>query len=305
MSTTRRLVLALTATATAGAFVLSAHPAGAAVLPPEWPAAGRVPLGCEGMLPENDPASGYIVTYTDTSQPVVTDVSLGGATSLAIPPGGRAIPVHVRATELCSGASGGQAYFSRYGSGKVTVISLAPQTDDVFHATLGGVTPVLPPSAVGVYNVPVTQLGRRYDSFVLNPDFRLRAEPAPVVGTASQYVTGAWSMKRLYLLAQTTVVISSSVSKVRKGRKASVFGVLRYATGAGYVGDNGEKVYVQTKVGTGKWTTRAVLACGRTGGVTYTFAPLKTTQVRLVHPAVHSGRFTAAVTSAVKTITVS
>jgi len=61
---------------------------------------------------------------------------------------------------------------------------------------------------------------------------------------------------------------------------------------------------VQTRIGTAAWKTVAVVAATASGAVSAKVKLLKTSQVRFVHAAVLSGRFTAAVTSATKTIKV-
>jgi len=69
---------------------------------------------------------------------------------------------------------------------------------------------------------------------------------------------------------------TQSATRVRKGRTVRISGSLRYATNAGYVADNGEKVLAQVKVGT-RWVTKATLTANSTGAVTYSCAPTRTT----------------------------
>ena len=140
---------------------------------------------------------------------------------------------------------------------------------------------------------------RRYDSFILDSDLKYTSS---VAGSVNAYTFGPWSTKRLYILRQTTLGVGTPVS-VHKGKQATITGLLRYATVSGYAPDNGEKVIVQTRVGTtGAWVTRATLTANPAGAVSIKIAFTKKSQVRLVHNAVLSGRFTAGVVSVVKTI---
>jgi hypothetical protein len=157
------------------------------------------------------------------------------------------------------------------------------------------------PDSAGVYRIVAIVVLRRYDTLTLNQDFLYVSSTVP---SASTVIAGPSPQKNYFVLRQTTLATSQSATKVKKGKTVKVTGLLKYATNAGYVPDNGERVLAQTRIGTGKWVTRATLTTTSTGAVAYYLAPLRTTQVRFVLANVYSGRYTAAAISATRTVTV-
>jgi hypothetical protein len=266
---------------------------------PSWPAQGHVPVGpnCEILM------SGAVGTlfrsqYGDTGKPTVVDVLFNGGTTVVVPPAGTSFTLSATVTEACSGVTRADPIVVH--NNAFTVPVLAPVTTDVFHGAWAARLPVTPDSA-GVYRVPQFFVGRRYDSFVVDAFFLLTSS---VASSNAAYSVGAWSMRNYYVLRQSALTLGAPTS-VRKGRAATLTGLLRYATAAGFRPDNGEKVVVQTRVGkTGRWITRATVTASSTGATSTRIVFTKTSQVRLVHGAVLSGRFTAGVVSAVKTVKV-
>jgi hypothetical protein len=295
----RSSTVVLTAAASAATFVLATVPASAIPMP-TWPAAGHVPIGCDSATYSSGSPL-YTIAYVDSHAPTVSDVTINGGTSVAIPPAGSTYKVLVKADQLCSGIGYFAAAWVVRGAGYEQPL-FTPTTTDAFHATMGYTHASVLPSAAGVYRLGLILAGPRYGTFTLNSDFTLNG--TPVAGPVGSYVTGTWSTKKLYVLRQTTLGTSQSAAKVKPGKTVHVYGLLKYATDTGYKADNGEKVFVQVKVGKGKWVTKATLTASSTGAVAYTFAPTKTSYVRFGHAAVYSGRYTAAIASATRTIVV-
>jgi hypothetical protein len=293
----RSSTIALAAAACAAALAITAAPADAVVS--AWPAGGYVPTG-PGCTITNLTGSGPLLqtTWVDATVPKVVDVNVNGGTSVTIPPAGKAVTFQARVHQPCGGVSLLIERLLRNESHQDSYTMLA-QSADVFGGMFGETRAQLPSSA-GVYRMPTMLVLPRYGAFVLDSLFHLVISSPPSDYTVA---VGPWSLKRMYLLRQTTLATSQSATRVRKGKTVKVFGTLKYATDTGYVADNGEKVLAQVKVGT-KWVTKATLTASSTGAVTYSFAPTRTTRVRLVHAAVYSGRFTAAITSTTRTITV-
>jgi hypothetical protein len=294
----RTTSLGVTAAAAAATFALTAVPA-SAITPPTWPSTGHIPLGTGcAMTTSLSTGSSYDMRFTDTGVPVVEDVFMNGGTVAVVPPTGGSFTISAKVTEACSGANIVQAILVHGAS--YTAPPLAPASVDVFHGTWAYQKAATPDDA-GVYRLGEFATGRRYDSFILDADFHLTSS-VPYSGYT--FVVGPWSVKKLYVLRQTTLAVGAPAS-VKKGKQATITGLLKYATIAGFAPDNGEKIIVQTRVGTaGPWVTRATLTAISTGAVSIKLAFTKKSQVRLVHTAVLSGRFTAAVSSAVKTINV-
>jgi hypothetical protein len=294
----RTTSLGVTAAAAAATFALTAVPA-SAITPPVWPSTGHVPLGtgCD-MTNSYNLGGTYDMWYADAGQPVVEDVFINGGSVAVVPPAGGSFTIAAKITEACSGVKGAQAILV-HGAG-YDAPYMAPASVDVFHGTWA-VTQTATPDDAGLYRVGEIYTDRRYNSFVLDANFRYTSS---VASATSNVTAGLWSVKKLYLLRQTTLAVGAPVS-VKKGKQATITGLLKYATIAGFAPDNGEKVIVQTRVGTaGPWVTRATLTAISSGAVSIKLAFTKKSQVRLVHTAVLSGRFTAAVSSAVKTINV-
>ena len=298
----RRIVPVLAAVGMAAVTAVTAATPAQALIIPEWPTTSYAPTGCTITGSAPDSSGLFTISYSDPLQPTVVDTAVNRTSSVVLKPGA-ATPytVNVTASETCSGVGYLAVAWVRVATGTYQAMTMTPLTTDVFTGTFGGVNSA-PADEAGAYRVGVAAVGRRYDSFTLDANFRLAAPPT-IAGGAAFYTAGPWSLKRLYLLRQTTVTIASPVS-VKKGKLATVSGVLKYATNAGYVADAGEKVLVQTRIGTAAWKTVAVVAATASGAVSAKVKLLKTSQVRFVHAAVLSGRFTAAVTSATKTIKV-
>ena len=298
----RRIAPMLAAAAVVAATVVSSAGPVHAVIVPEWPA-GYVPLGCTVTGFAGGGSGIFQVSYSDPLQPTVVDTAVNGTTSVVLRPGAVATQyqVNVTASETCSGVGSLSIAWVRQSTGTYQAMTMSPLTTDVFQGRHGGINSAQADEA-GVYRVGVAVVARRYDSFVLDGNFRLASPPVPT-GGSTFFTTGSWSLKPLYLLRQTTLTIVAP-SSVKKGRLAAVSGVLRYATNAGFVADAGERVLVQTRVGSAAWKNVAVVAATASGAVTAKVKLLRTSQVRFVHTSVLSGRFTAAVTSVTKTIKV-
>ena len=301
VTTRRRVALALTAGATAGAFVLAATPVGAST-PPEWPTAGRLPIGCDpAVVYTNITASSWTYQFTDSTVPTLSGVrvSTGAGNIGVLAPGGTNVYAFATASDPCSGVGSVVVNYARNGAIHAGPF-LANSTTDAFAGTWSGFIAKLQPDQAGVYTVPIARVGHRYDSFTLDQGFRLTAKAG---GTGSALVVGSWATARSYLLRRTTLTIAAPTS-VRRGKQATISGLLKYATNTAYVADAGEKVSVQTRVGTGAWKTVATVAANAAGAFSAKVTLTKTTQVRVVHAAVLSGRFTAAATSATKLVKV-
>jgi hypothetical protein len=277
-----------------------------AVVPatPSWPTAGRAPVGCDPSVGLGGPDDAHWqYTYTDPGQPVITDTMVSGNSTnvTVLPPAGAAVRFAVKASEPCSGVQATGAFLSR-NRVLITSVSLTNTTADAFSSWWAWTAPnVQPDSAVGVWTVPYVMVERRYDSFVLDQDFTIVGVPSLSVTTMG--TAGAWAKKPFYLLRAMTLSNSLSAVKIAKGRTVKATAVLKMATNAGYVVDASDKVVVQTKVGTGTWTSHATLTTNASGVVSYSFVLTATTQVRFLHTRVLSGKYTNAVTSAIKTVT--
>jgi hypothetical protein len=180
-------------------------------------------------------------------------------------------------------------------------LSPAPATTNVFDGIWSDPETASPDGA-GLYKIAIVGIYRRYDTVLLRSDFTVVGTPADS-SASGQLVVGPWATKSLYILRATTITNTLSAAKVKKGKTVKATAVLKRATNAGYVADNGGKVAVQTKVGAGKWVTNATLTANASGVVTYSFVLTATTQVRFVHPRTLSGNFTDTKTSVIKTVT--
>jgi len=120
-----------------------------------------------------------------------------------------------------------------------------PLTADVFRGTFSSMDSAQA-DATGVYRAGVAAVARRYDDFILSANFTLVTTPTPRWRPGD--IVGDRSLKKLYLLRQTTLTVASA-SSVQKCKRVTVSGVLKYATNAGLVADGGEKVIVQTRSG--------------------------------------------------------
>ncbi len=300
-STTRRAALALTASVTVGAFVLSASPVGAAT-PPEWPTAGRLPIGCDpGVVYTNVTATTWTYQFSDSTVAALSNprIATGAGNISVLPVAGANVYARVTLSDPCSGVGGGVVDWARNGA----ILGgnfLTPRTTDSFSGAWATLVGNLKPDSAGVWTIPVAATAHRYDTITLDQDFKLVSKTA---GSSTVTIVGPWAKAKSYLLRQTTLTITAPTS-VKKGKLATVSGVLKYATNAGLVADGGEKVIVQTRIGTATWKNITVVAANAAGVVTAKLKLTKSSQVRFVHAAVLSGRFTAASVSAIKTIKV-
>jgi len=209
--------------------------------------------------------------------------------------------LYLKGSEPCSGIALLGGYFAR----NRVIISALPFTNTTANAFSSwwtyNIPNIKPDDAAGVWTLPYAVVERRYDSFVLDQDFKIVGSPtatATSIGT-----TGAWANKPSYVLRAMTLSNALSAAKIAKGKTVKATAVLKMATNTGYVADASDKVVVQTKVGTGKWISNATLTTNASGVATYSFVLTATTQVRFVHARVLSGKFTNAVISAIKTVT--
>jgi hypothetical protein len=290
------------AAAAAATLITAASPADAAVVVPDWPAGGRAPSGCATTTIGGSFPTAWNMTFTDTTAPTVTDVSVNAATSLVIPPAGTVATFMAHLDQQCSGSFDAVEAIVR-GKGIDIGVAMSALTTNPFSQDFGYSVRAMAIDA-GAYSVPLVVTRRRYDSFTLDSSFALTAK-TDAVGVPDVLV-GPWSTKTLYLLRQTRLTINVKSTTVTRGKAVTLAGVLRYAGAAAgqWLADNGEKVVVQTKVGTGPWTKRATLTANASGVVAWSFKPKVKTSVRFVHTVTHSGRFTAPVVSAVKVISV-
>jgi len=302
--TRRRVALGITAAASVASMIALAVPAQAVVpATPVWPTAGRAPSGCDASVGISGSSSNWIYTFTDASQPIVTDARVSGnATNVTVlPPAGGPLNLYLKGSEPCSGIALLGGYFAR----NRVIISALPFTNTTANAFSSwwtyNIPNIKPDDAAGVWTLPYAVVERRYDSFVLDQDFKIVGSPtatATSIGT-----TGAWANKPSYVLRAMTLSNALSAAKIAKGKTVKATAVLKMATNTGYVADASDKVVVQTKVGTGKWISNATLTTNASGVATYSFVLTATTQVRFVHARVLSGKFTNAVISAIKTVT--
>ena len=295
----RRAAIAITAASSVVSMIAVALPAQAVALS-DWPAAGRAAAGCATVTPAG-PFSDWTVSYTDTLMPSINNVFINGGTYVIVPPAGRSASIQVAATEPC----GGIGFVTPYPriAGSLFPSAGVPVSDNAF-SLLTASAYAFNPSDAGIVTVPLVQTNRRYDAFMLDKDFKLLGTPTATAATAV-YMTGDWSTKKLYVLRQTTLTNTASKTIVPKATAVKFTAVLRYAINGAWAADNGEKVIVQTKVGTRAWTTRATLLASSAGIVSYTFKPTAATFVRFVHAAVLTGRFTASIVSPIRVIRVS
>jgi len=294
----RRVALGISAAASVASMIALATPA-QAISPPLWPAAGRIPSGCASTTVSLG-ATDYQYTFTDTADPAILDLSFGGKTTIVVPPAGVTSDLRVRVRDLCSGTLGVVIGLKRNGAPIILSESLPNAPANVFDGWWAEAPATYRPSDSGYYTVPWGGTTHRWDSFLLDGDFKLVSKVDNSSGPNGAQV-GAWSLKRIYVLNATTLTPSAPAS-VRKGRIAKATAVLKYATNAGYVADAGAKVSVQTKVGTGKWLTNATLTTNASGVASYSFVVNATTSVRFIHVTTLSGKYTNGAISAIKVV---
>jgi len=305
MRTNRRgITVSAVAAIASAAFLLPISPAEAIVIP-DWPTAGHVPVGCSGLDVGPGPAPGYEYLYTDTGVPTVATAGVTTGTVqqkvIVIGPSGAHVTWTATTSEQCTGASS-LALYSLIPTQGLIVPPMTATGTDMFTTTWRSPVALVSPDYAGPVTVPFAQTQRRYDSVILLADYTLLTKTD--VSTSPKWVQGAWSHTTSYFERQTTLTSAVSKTSVRKGSAVAISGFLTYATPGHWAADNGEKVLVQVRIGSGAWRTKATLIAGSTGKVSYTFRPSKTSRIRLVHAAHLTGRCTAAVTSAIRTIKV-
>lgn len=296
----RRATTLAASTAACLALVLGTMPSvDAAPVVPDWPAAGRAPVGCTSI--SLAAASPWVVDVIDTTAPVVTDVDLNGGTIAQVVPGGTKVAFRVHITQTCSGVGGAELFATRNGVASPISAMLAPETSDAFHAVYS-FSATAQRSSVAMFTVPLVGAVRRYDSITLDPTFHLVAKTNSAASEVA--LIGDWSTKRFYIVSATKLTSALTKPTVAKGKSVTVTGVLTYAIDTGYVADNGSTVLVQVRVGRGAWVTKKVLTTNAAGKVSFTFKPTATSQVRLVHPTLLTGRMTGTSTSVVRVVKV-
>jgi hypothetical protein len=300
--TRRRTAIGITALATVVSTIALAVPAQAVTIP-LWPTAGRVPTGCDasvGFLFIDSTHWQY--TYTDASFPTTTSAVFGNnaTNTTVLPVAGTNVTATVKRTEPCGGGAAGDEFVLADKAGTVVIdTNVTQSTADAFAQTLT-YTQLMKPDQAGIYRFATMRNTRRYDTVVLDQDFKLVSTTA---GTGAVLSAGAWSLTPSYLLRATTLTNALSATRLAKGKTVKATAQLKYATNAGFANDAGSKVAVQTKVGTGKWVTNATLTTNASGVVTYSFVLSATTSVRFVHAKLLSGKFTNAVISPIKVVT--
>ncbi len=299
----RRLVLGAVVVA-ASSVLLSTSPAGAVTIP-DWPSAGRMPVGCASLSVDAGPdPSGLSFLYTDAGTPTVTYAGLSTGTRFTVvgtTP--KQVAWMVKTSEQCSGTIGVEVEGRRVGGPALSLGSFGATGGDAFTTTWTTSTLSVTSDDASAFTIPFVYTARRYDSFTLDGEFTLISKTDSTLSSAA-LLQGPWSNTPQYILRATTLTSAVSKTSVKKGAKVTATGVLTYAKPGAWAADNGEKVVVQVRVGSGAWVTKATLTASSTGKVSYTFAPTKTSSVRFLHAQVLSGRFTAAATSPVRTVKV-
>jgi hypothetical protein len=300
MFTNRRRAALGFATAAAVASMLALSAPAQAVTVPAWPTGGHVPTGtgCVATNVAPNPDGVLHMMVTDTGQATISDVWFNSGSTVTVGPAGTTYSIRMKVVQQCTGVELVTAILV-HGAAWV-VISPTPLTTNVFDG-LWGVPVVTKPSYAGLYKIPIANTGRRYDAIILRSDFTMVG--GPLASSALQLVVGPWSTKSLYVLRATTMTNTLSATKVAKGKAVKATAVLKHAVDGGYAADVGGKAVVQTKVGSGKWVSKATLTANASGVVAYSFVLSATTQVRFLHPRTLSGSFTEAVTSAIRTVT--
>jgi hypothetical protein len=301
LARTRRLAASSIAVS-AVSMVAFASTASAAT-PPPWDGSTTPTSSSTCVMPgspTSDPTHLFVSTYTDSGLPTITDVQFGHASTYVLAPGATNVPLHVLATETCSGVGDVRIALTKSPSTFLPFTSMTFDTTDAFHASVTQVAP-LTTTYAGVYHAAFGLVTRRYDSFQIGID---GAYVTSSPGTGGTYVSGPWSTKKLYLLLKTTLTAAATKASVKKGVKVTFSTVLKKASGSTYTNASGEAVLFQTRIGKGKWVTRATRTTTAAGAASYAFAPTTTMTWRWVHANRLTGTFTAAGLSVVKTIKV-
>jgi hypothetical protein len=302
----RRGLIGVIAVASAS-FVLSSLPALALtpVAPPSWPSAGRIPSGCATTTVVGS-SGGVQATFSDTLDPVVSGWTLNGKTTTVImPPSGTTLVWRIKARQPCSGVANSAAVYLNYtalgdGVNKWTGLTTSSVTSNAFDQTLA--YPFFSDVGyAGWYRIAYVATSRRYDTFVLDGDFKYDSS---VDSSTSSTATGPWANQKVYVLLQTTLTGAATKASVAKGGSVTFKATMKKAGPGAYIAANGSKVLFQTRTGTGAWTTRATLTTNASGVASYTYKPAATSTWRFVHAGEKTTLFTAPITSPTKTIKV-
>jgi hypothetical protein len=298
----RRVAIALTAAASAAVTTLSLAAPAQAVTVPAWPTAGYVPVltpTCQLGTVGNDVTHLFNAPFTDTTTPTIAKVLINSGTALVVAPGApTSFKFRAQAVETCGGVGAVRSAVKH--NGAYSFADMTPETTNAFSGTWSAASAVLP-SGAGLYQFNIALVSRRYDTFNLGSDFELISS-TPYAGTL-QYTVGAFSSTKLYVLSKSTLAAATSAAKVKKGKTVKATAQLKYAGDSAYLANNGGKVVVQTKVGSGRWVSNATLTANASGVVSYTFVVNATTSVRFIHGRTISGRFTETVVSPIKVVT--
>jgi hypothetical protein len=284
--------------------LVPASPASAVTIP-DWPAS-RVPTGCPALTPA-EVGGALQLGYTDGVAPTVTGWTYNNATRrVVLKPGNNPLILRISVRQTCGGSEGVLAYGrSSIGggapSGLIAVPTVAASTN-AFTSVWSSTGNVIPPFS-GWVEIPVMVTAPRYSAFVLDDQFGLVSKTA--YAGASTWVTGSWSTQRVYFILATNHTTNASKTSVRRGTAVTFATTFKAANGSTYAAKSGAVVKLQTKLPGGSWVTRATRTTSASGKATYTFAPSATMSWRWVAGEnIATAPYTAASTSAVKTITV-
>ena len=296
----RRLSITVAAAAGAAALLAAATPA-QALTPPSWPSAGKVPTGCASVVSTGSGSSTQF-TFTDTSVPTVAGGGVqfaGGKRTLTVRPGGTPAVFEVAVSNGCSGVGSVAASLIRPdGLGVSGPFDLA--TTDVFSSRWEATGSIAYADFAGPYRWISVDVARRYDSLTLTSSFTLGSYVPH--GSATTKVVGPWSTSPIYILRATTLTSAVSKAKVARGAKVTVSGAVSIAGTSAYAAYAGAKVVVQSKVGSGAWTSRATLTASASGTVSTKVKVTKKTQFRLVVADKLTTPYSAASTSPTRAV---
>jgi hypothetical protein len=299
--TTSAVSRGITVAAVVASTIALVLPAQAVAIVPAWPVAGHLPSGPDCALTTTNASGGtFDMQWVDSSVPVVTDVFVNGGKTMTVPATGATMTVSARVLAPCTGPATVIAILVKNEASFVSP-GMDPLTADVFSG-LWGTSSVIDANAGGVYRMAAMSVGRRYDGVTVTSDYHLLSA-VDTNANSQKYIAGSWALTKLYVLRTARLTNSLSTSRATKGKTVKATTILTMATPGGYAADPGDKVLVQTKIGTGKWLTKATLTTNASGVVSYSFVLTATTQVRFIHNRVLSGKFTNAVASVIKTVT--
>ena len=269
---------------------------------PLWPADGRVPQ-CDGAYLTSFGPNGYQLTYSDASVPHV--VSINAPTVVVIGPRSSGfLRVRVRVDDLCSGV--GLARIIVSAIGLYSQQTLTQTSPDAFQANfeldLGAITPATGPVAIRFQDVLAWD---RYESFVLDQNARLvstvpRADPSTT--PAGTYSGPAVTT---FVVAQTTVGMTTSASTVRRGAVVQVRGQVTAWSGMSsppsFMPHGFAPVALQVRTTSGAWRTVATQTSDGFGGFSFRARVKVRTSFRVVFAPALATLY-AASTSPVRTV---